>query len=158
MREQWKQWNIELNEAIEKPSQLQIANMNQTHFELYSLALEIQTKKDELDELEDQFKDLKDTLNPQSLPQWAWIWIKKQSRVAWKQVVIDRLGQTYANKISAKQKQKKYPQIGIQFIDPDPKSIPIDPEKKKRQEKPKRFKLTKETHTPLLKLKLKLKA
>jgi len=155
MSKEWKQWHIELNEAIEKPSQSQLADMDKTHFELYTLSVKIQNLKDELAEAEDQFKDLKDTLNQNNLPKWAWIWIKKQSRVAWKQVVIDRLGQTYANQISAEQAQKKYPQIGIQFIDPDPKHIPIDPEKKKRQEKPKRFKLSQETHTPLLKLKLK---
>jgi len=155
MSKEWKQWHIELNEAIEKPTRFQISKMDKTHYELYKLSEEIKIKKDELSLLEEEFKDLKDTLDQKNLPNWAWIWIKKQSRVAWKQVVIDRLGQTYANKISAEQKQKEYPQIGIQFIDPDPESIPIDPEKKKRQEKPKRFKLSKESHTPLLKLKLK---
>jgi hypothetical protein len=154
---EWKQWHIELNEAIEKPSQTQLAEMDKTHFELYVLSQKIQNLKDELAEAEDLFKDLKDTLNPNSLPNWAWIWIKKQSRVAWKQVVIDRLGHTYANKISAEQAQKEYPQIGIQFIDPNPEKIPIDPEKKKRQQKPKRFKILPEKQTPLLKLKLKAK-
>jgi hypothetical protein len=150
----WKQWHLELNEAIEKPTRFQKKQMDETHFELYRIAQEIQTKKEELELLTEEFKDIKDTLNQNNLPDWAWIWYKKQSRVAWKQVVIDRLGQTYANKISANQAQKKYSQVGIQFIDPNPDQIPIDPNKKKQQEKPKRFKLAKQTRTPLLKLKI----
>ena len=151
---EWKKWHLELNKAIEKPTRFQKNQMDKVHFELYQLAQEIQTKKEELELLQEEFTDIKDTLNQNDLPKWAWIWYKKQSRVAWKQVVIDRLGQTYANKILANQAQKKYPQIGIQFIDPDPEKIPIDPNKKKQQQKPKRFKLTKQTHTPLLKLKI----
>jgi hypothetical protein len=151
---EWKNWHIELDEAIEKPTQSQIVEMDKAHFELYTLSIKIRDTKDELDEMEERFKDIKDSLNKTSLPDWAWIWIKKQARVAWKQVVINRLGQTYANRISAEQKQKKYPQVGIRFIDPDPEKIPIDPDKKKRQKKPKRFKLSKEKRTPLLKLKI----
>jgi len=150
----WKQWHIELNEAIEKPTQGQLIDMDKVHYSLYTLSMKIAVAKEELSELEDEFKDLKDELNPEDLPSWAWKWIKKQSRVAWKQVVIDRLGQTYADKISATQKQKKYTQVGIQFIDPNPENIPIDPLNKKRQEKPKRLKLAKQKRTPLLKLKL----
>jgi len=149
----WKQWHLELNEAIEKPTRFQKEQMNKTHFELYKIAQEIQIKKEELELLQEEFKDIKDTLNQNKLPNWAWIWYKKQSRVSWKQVVIDRLGQTCADKILADQKQKRHPQIGIQFIDPNPDQIPIDPNKKKQ--KPKRLQLTKQTHTPLLKLKLK---
>ena len=154
MSKQWKDWHIELNEAIDKPTQSQIIGMTKEHYEMYSLSQKIQFKKEELAELEEEFKDLKGTLNITNLPNWAWTWIKKNSRVSWKEVVIKKLGQKYANKISAEAKQKEYPQIGIQFIDPNPDKIPIDPEKKKRQEKPKRLNLSPETKTPLLKLKL----
>jgi hypothetical protein len=151
----WKEWHIELNEAIEKPTNGQLIDMDKKHFKMYSLSQKIQIKKEELSELEEEFKDLKETLNPQKLPNWAWTWIMKKSRVSWKQVVINKLGKTYANKISAEAKQKKYPQIGIQFIDPDPEKIPIDPEKKEHQEKPARLNLVKQQKTPLLKLKLR---
>lgn len=154
MISKWKQWHIELDEAIEKPTSSQIKEMNTDHFDLYSLSQKIQIKKEELSELEEQFKDLKDTLNPKKLPNWAWTWIMKKSRVSWKQIVIKKLGETYANKISAEAKQKEYPQIGIQFIDPNPEKIPIDPDKKKRQEKPVRLNLAKQQKTPLLKLKM----
>lgn len=150
----WKEWHIEVDKAIEKPTQSQLINMNKVHYSLYTLSKKIAVAKEELSELEDEFKDLKDTLNSKDLPNWAWNWIKKQGRVAWKQVVIDRLGQTYANQISAKQKQKEYPQIGIQFIDPAPDKIPIDPIKKKSLLKPKRLKLTTQQETLRLKYKL----
>ena len=151
---EWKKWHIELNKAIEKPDQTQLTKMDKKHFQMYSLSQKIQLKKEELAELEEEFTDLKEELNPKKLPNWAWNWMKKNSRVSWKQVVIDKLGQTFVNKLSAEAKTKEHPQIGIQFIDPDPDKIPIDPEKKKRQEKPKRLSLTKQSKTPLLKLKL----
>lgn len=150
----WKKWHIEVDKAIEKPTQGQLIDMDKVHYSLYTLSKKIAVAKEELAELEDQFKDLKDSLNPNNLPNWAWNWIKKQGRVAWKQIVIDRLGQTYVNKISAKQKQKEYPQIGIQFIDPVPDKIPIDPIKKKSLLKPKRLKLTTQQETLRLKYKL----
>ena len=150
----WKEWHIEVDKAIEKPTNGQLIDMNKMHYAFYSLSKKIAVAKEELAEMEDQFKDLKDELDPNNLPSWAWSWIKRQGRVAWKQIVIDRLGQTYANQISAKQKQKEYPQIGIQFIDPVPDKIPIDPTKKKLQLKPKRLKLTKQQRTPLLKFKI----
>jgi len=149
----WKEWHIEVDKAIEKPTQGQLIDMNKMHYAFYSLSKKIAVAKEELAELEDKYKDLKDSLDPDDLPKWAWNWIKKQGRVAWKQVVIDRLGQTYANQISAKQKQKKYPQIGIQFVDPAPDKIPIDPIKKKSLLKPKRLKLTQQTN-PLLKYRI----
>ena len=151
---EWKNWHIELNEAIEKPDQTQLTKMDKKHFRMYALSQKIQSKKEELAELEEQFTDLKSELNQNKLPNWAWIWMKKNSRVSWKQVVINKLGQTFANKISAEAKTKEHPQVGIRFIDPNPDKIPIDPEKKKRQEKPKRLSLKKQSKTPLLKLKL----
>lgn len=154
MSKKWKDWHIKLNEAIDKPTTNQISEMKPIHFKLYTLSQHISEHKEQLAELEEEFNDLKGTLNIKDLPNWAWIWIKKNSRVSWKEVVIKKLGKTYANKISAEAKQKEYPQIGIQFIDPNPDKIPIDPETKKRQEKPKRLNLTKETKTPPLKFKL----
>jgi hypothetical protein len=154
MSKQWKDWHIELNEAIDKPTNSQLAEMEETHLNLYKLAKTITDLKEKLSECQEKFDDLKGTLNMEDLPNWAWIWIKKNSRVSWKDVVIKKLGQTFANKISAEAKQKEYPQIGIKFIDPNPEKIPIDPETKKHQKKPGRLNLTKETKTPLLKLKL----
>lgn len=157
MSSKWKQWHIDLNEAIEKPSNSDLGEMDELHLSLYKTWKSIQETKESLSELEETFDDLKSQLNKDDLPEWAWIWIKKNSRVSWKQEFINRLGQPKANEISAAAKQKEYPQIGIRFIDPAPDQIPIDPETKKRQEKPKRLTISQRSQTPLLKLKLKSK-
>lgn len=141
MSEQWKKWHIELNEAIDKPSNFDITEMDDLHLKLYETWKSIQETKESLAELEELFNDYKAQLDMNDLPDWAWIWMKKHSRVSWKQEFIKRLGKTVANKISAEAKQKKHPQIGIKYIDPNPDKIPTDPETKQRQQKPKRFEL-----------------
>jgi hypothetical protein len=143
MSEKWKQWHIELNEAIEKPTTKQIGEMDNLHLKLYKTWKTLQEKKEDLELVQNEFDELKEQLDIKNLPEWCWIWIKKQSRIAWKQEFINRLGKVAANKIAADAKQKEYPQIGIRFIDPKPEDIPIDPEKEARQKKPKRLNLTK---------------
>jgi hypothetical protein len=142
MNEKWKQWNIELNEAIEKPTNNDIVEMDELHLKLYQTWKKMQELKEDLELVQNEFNELKEQLDIKNLPNWCWIWIKKKSRIAWKEEFINRLGQVSANKVSAAAKQKEYPQIGIRFIDPKPEDIPINPETKKRQEKPKRLKLT----------------
>jgi len=150
----WGKWHMELKDAVDKPNQEQLTKMEKKHFELYSLYEKIKSRKEELEELEERFNDLKGTLNIKKLPNWAWVWMKKHSRVAWKQEFINRLGKTKANEVSAQAKTKEHPQIGIQFIDPNPDKIPIDPKTKELSQKPKRLNLSKKKKTPLLKLKV----
>lgn len=152
---EWKNWHIKLNEAIEIPTSTQLNLMNSEHSKMYQLAQKIKRHKELLSEYEEEFNDLKEQLDIKKLPSWCWIWQLKNSRVSWKQEFINRLGKTAANKLSATAKTKTTPQIGIRFIDPNPDQIPIDPEAAKRQEKPKKLKLTPLKTTPLLKLKLK---
>ena len=51
------------------------------------------------------------------------------------------MGQAEANKILSVAKQKEYPKIGIQFIDPNPEDIPKNPIKIKSESTPKRLTL-----------------
>jgi hypothetical protein len=155
MSKQWKEWHMELNEAIEKPSTADIGEMKELHLNLYKTWKSLQEAKERLELIQNEFDEFKEQLNIDDLPEWCWIWMKKKSRISWKKEFVNRLGQTKANEISAAAKQQKHPQIGIRFIDPKPDDIPIDPETKKRQEKPKRLELSKQKRTPLLKLKMK---
>jgi hypothetical protein len=128
---EWQKFNDDVLGAIEEPTKKQKFEMNSLHFAIYELNQEKVSLSKSLDEvnkkIDSYMKELDQLITSDSPPTWAWRWIFKKSNIKWKNEFIKRLGQPEANKILSVAKQKEYPKIGIQFIDPNPEDIPKNP-------------------------------
>jgi len=144
---EWKKFNEELKQVIEKPTKKQMRQMDALHLNLYELHQQKNTLNQSLnkvnEKIERYMKKLDALLNSDNPPVWAWRWTFKKSNIKWKEEFIKRLGKVEANKILSVAKQNEYPKIGIQFIDPNPEDIPINPNELKKQSTPKRLTLSK---------------
>jgi hypothetical protein len=136
----WKKYNKEKKEAIEKPNNKQKLQMDELHLTIYELYQEKEALQEALEkvnlDIEIHLKEVDELLKSKNPPNWAWRWIFKKSNISWKSEFVKRLGQAEANKIVSEAKQNEYPKIGIQYIDPNPDLLPENPITIKRQQKP----------------------
>jgi len=139
----WKKFNDEVKQAIEAPTKKQMLQMDELHLTLYELNQEKESLSESLkkvnEKIEHYMEKVDQLLSSNNPPVWAWRWTFKKSNIKWKDQFIKRLGQAEANKILSVAKQKEYPKIGIQFIDPNPENIPKNPIKVKNESTPKRL-------------------
>ena len=131
----WKKFNEDIKQVIEEPTRKQKFQMDDLHLTLYEFNQEKISLSKSLDEvnkkIDHYMKKLDQLLTSDSPPTWAWRWVFKKSNIKWKEEFINRLGKAEANKILSVAKQKEYPKIGIQFIDPNPEDIPKNPDQLK---------------------------
>jgi hypothetical protein len=131
MSNEWKQFNEKLKDSIEEPTKKQMLQMDEIHLAIYELTQEKNSLNQSLSEVNDKleryYNRVKELLDSDTPPNWAWTWDYKKTNVQWKQEFIKRLGKAEANKILSVAKQKSYPKIGIRFIDPNPEDIPENP-------------------------------
>ena len=134
---EWQKYNDEVKQAIEAPSKKEMLQMDEIHLAIYDLNQEKISLSQSLSEVNEKlnryYKQVNELLNSDDPPIWAWRWEFKKTNVKWKEEFIKRLGKAEANKILSVAKQKGYPKVGIQFIDPNPDHIPETPiDKSKR--------------------------
>jgi hypothetical protein len=108
------------------PNSLQFKLLDQRHKNLIRLSIEKQNLTARLKEIDKEIDEIKTEIKPEiksGLIHWAWIWMKKATRVKWKEEFVIACGQPKANEVLKKYKAIEYPQISIQYIDPIPESI-----------------------------------
>ena len=134
---EWRKFNEDVKQAIESPTKKQMLQMHEVHLALYELTQEKMALSKSLDKVDAQIKKYMKTidglLDSDPSINWAWRWTFKKSSIKWKEEFINRLGQAEANKVSSVAKQKEYPKIGVQFIDPNPENIPANPDELRKQ-------------------------
>jgi len=149
----WKKFNNEIKEAIDQPSKKDMLQMNDLHLAIYELDQEKISLSESLNKVDEQLKihydRVSELLDSKDPPNWAWTWEFKKSNIKWKEEFINRLGKAEANKILSVAKQKSYPKIGIQYIDPNPDHIPETPIAKLKKGKPVRLDLPIPKSNPL---------
>ena len=100
--------------------------LDSRHQELIFLSKEREKINQRLTEIEEQISSIKESIKDDIKSgsiKWGWIWMKKQTRVKWKEEFIKFLGTKKANEVKSKYEQKEYEQIGIQYVDSLPENI-----------------------------------
>ena len=127
----WKTFNQGVKQAIEEPTRKDLLQMDSLHLTIFELNQEKLALTESLnkvnEELEKHYKKVESKVDSNSPPNWAWKWLFKKTSIKWKEHFIAIAGQEKANTIIASAKQKEYPKIGIQYIDPHPEDIPDQP-------------------------------
>ena len=107
-----------------KSSKFRILNIK--HQQLILLSIDKKKLSSRIEEIDLEISTIKESIKSginKGIIKWAWIWIKKSSRVKWKQEFINALGRKKAKEVALDYETKEYPQIGIQYIDPEVTSI-----------------------------------
>lgn len=95
--------------------------LDTNHQQLIKLSQRKERIKQELKDIDKEIDQIKEQIKPlveKKTIKWAWIWFKSMTSIKWKEEFITYAGTAAAEKVAQKYEQKKYPQIGIQYVDP----------------------------------------